>query len=62
MIRGGRGSGEWFVVRGRRRRRVLRLETTRTTGKNNFERGARANSPAHLIHLFPLDIDMVASF
>ena len=27
---------------------VLRLETTRTTGKNNFERGARANSPAHL--------------
>ena len=25
---------------------VLRLETTRTTGKNNFERGARANSPA----------------
>ena len=27
---------------------VLRLETTRTTGKNNLERGARANSPAHL--------------
>ena len=25
---------------------VLRLETTGTTGKNNFERGARANSPA----------------
>ena len=25
---------------------VLRLETTRTTGKNNFERGAWANSPA----------------
>ena len=22
------------------------METTRTTGKNNFERGARANSPA----------------
>ena len=25
---------------------VLRLETTKTTGKNKFERGARANSPA----------------
>ena len=26
---------------------VLRLETTGTTGKNNLERGARANSPAN---------------
>ena len=41
---------------------VLRLETTRTTGKNNFERGARANSPAHLSIYVCKNLDIIVSF
>ena len=36
------------------------LETTGTTCKNNFERGARANSPALITTL--LEIDIIVSF
>ena len=41
---------------------VLRLETTKTTGKNKFERGARANSPAHLSIYGCKNLDIIASF
>ena len=42
--------------------RILRLETTRATCKNNFERDARANSPAHLSTYICKNLDIIVSF